>query len=410
MIRLSHKTKKVSGNIKLPSSKSISNRMLILQKLYEPSLVIENLSNANDTKVLQTLLASEDKELNVEDAGTAFRFLVAYCAVTKGERIIRGTQRLEERPIKELVDVLNGLGAKISYLEKEGYAPLKIEGATLKADGLIDLMSVKSSQFISALLMIMPLIKGDVEIKINRKMNSFSYVVLTINAMRRLGFSIMSRGAYLTVSKKQNFKGEYFLVEPDWTSFYYWYAIAHLAEKANLLFPGINQSNMHKDRKRLFDIGNKQIRFEDTSSGFYIQKDQPNTQIECANRLNFAQYPDLAPTFSFLMAALNCDTCNYLGLESLKYKESNREVAINLLLQKMNYALENNGVSWCLKGDFKLKDNTLFETFDDHRMAMSVAPLALLAPIIIEDENVVSKSYPHFWEDLESVGFEIEYL
>ncbi len=409
MIKLSHPSKVLKGIINLPSSKSISNRMLILQHLYEPDLKLDNLSSANDTVLLKSLLEGQDQELNVQDAGTAFRFILAYCAAIGGSYVIRGSERLHERPIEELANVLEVLGAKITYLNKEGFAPLKIESDGLSGEGVLDLSEVKSSQFVSAILMIMPKINGDVQLKINHKMNSFSYVVLTVSALRRMGFSVESKGTYVKVSKHQKFKGEYFKVEPDWTSFYYWYAMAHLSSGADLLFPGINQTNMHKDRKRLFDIGNVQLRFEDKKEGFHIQKDKANTHVECPSLLNFSQFPDLAPTFALLLPALGCG-CELTGLESLKFKECDREFAIGQYLKQMNSSMTKSGNVWCIEGSLDLASDTQFDVFDDHRMAMSLAPLALIQPIQLANENVVKKSYPNFWNDLVAAGFEIEYL
>lgn len=410
MIRISHHTKKIQGVIKLPSSKSISNRMLLLKEMYEPTLKLDNLSTANDSQLLQELLTRETFDLNVQDAGTAFRFLVAYCSVTEGNWIIHGTARLHERPIKELVDALRLLGAQIQYLEKENYAPLKITGKKLKAEGnLVDLSFVRSSQFVSAILMIAPQVEGDFKIRINPEMRSYSYVSLTKNVMRRLGFRIHQKDSLIEVSKTKKFDGEYFFIEPDWTSFYYWYAIAHLSLECDLFFPGIHQTNMSKERSFLFHIGNSYLTFEDEKNGLRIKKKAANKETrEYKTTYDFSQFPDLAPTFAFLLPALGCNTTKFKGLESLKFKECNREEAVTQELTKMNTQLSKQENTWLLEAtSFNLVSDTLFSTYHDHRMAMSAAPLALLKDIEIEDETVVKKSYPHFWRDLISVGFVI---
>ncbi|PCJ66286.1 MAG: 3-phosphoshikimate 1-carboxyvinyltransferase [Bacteroidetes bacterium] len=412
MIRLSHPTSVLKGSIKLPSSKSISNRMLILQNLYEQDMKLDNLSNANDTQLLQEIFKSESKNLNVQDAGTAFRFLTAYCAVTPGEWVIHGTDRLNERPISQLVDSLRLLGADISYVEEEGKAPLRIKGKQLTAsDVLLDLTHVKTSQFISALLMIAPKIHGDFKVKVNTKMSSYAYVLLTIGCLRRMGYTVWVNGQYIKVSHQQKFDGEYFVVEPDWTSFYYWLSMAHLAKEVNLFFPGLRLDNMSKERKLLYHVGHSAMHFEERDNGLRLTKSKSGN-YDIKEELNFSQFPDSAMTYAVLIPAIGAKKVKLKGLESLKYKECNREEAITSHLNKMGVNLSHSkeGVWQMDATGFKLEPETFFESYDDHRMAMCVAPLALLDEIIIENEAVVKKSYPHFWDDLGSVGFQVEQI
>ncbi len=325
MIRISHPTGILNGTIALPSSKSICNRMLILKKLYEPDLKLDNLSNANDSVLLKDILDRDVRDIDVQDAGTVFRFMVAYAATGEGEYTLRGTGRLMERPIKELVDALLIFGADITYLEKEGQAPLRIVGKSLKANtSLIDLTNVKSSQFISALLLIAPQIEGDFNLKVNTKMSSYSYVLLTVSCLRRMGFSVFVKGMYISVSKQQKFDGEYFLVEPDWSSFYYWFSMAHLSKECRLFFPGLRLDNMQKERKHLFEVGNTGMVFEEQDGGMLISKERQG-KVECPDVMQFSQYPDSAMTFGMLLPALGCKFHEFKGLESLKYKECDRE-------------------------------------------------------------------------------------
>lgn len=412
MIRVSHLTKRLKGTINLPSSKSISNRLLLLQKLYEPDLQIENLSNANDTQLFKKLLTNPTTTFDVQDAGTAFRFLVAFCAVTPGAWTIHGTERLNRRPISELVNALRKVGAEIHYTKNQAFAPLKIIGKQLECtQEIIDLSEVRSSQFVSAFLMISPKIKGNFKIKVDTKMNSFSYVGLTINAMRRLGFRVYIANGLITVGKEKKFEGEYFVVEPDWTSFYYWYAMAHLADDVDLIFTGLQQSNMSKERNCLFYVGNTTLQFTYTNDGLNMQKNKKEGVVEFKSKYHFNQYPDIATTFAMFLPVLGCKKTSFFGLESLQFKECDREEAIGEQLIKMGVEFSKQTNKWVLDStQFKLEENTLFNTYDDHRMAMSAAPLALIKPIVIEDETVVTKSYPHFWDDLKSVGFEIQNL
>jgi len=411
MIRISHPTGILKGTIALPSSKSICNRMLILKKLYEPDLKLDNLSNANDSVLLKDILDRDVRDIDVQDAGTVFRFMVAYAATGEGEYTLRGTGRLMERPIKELVDALRMFGADITYLEKEGQAPLRIVGKSLKANtSLIDLTKVKSSQFISALLLIAPKIEGDFNLKVNTKMSSYSYVLLTVSCLRRMGFSVFVKGMYISVSKQQKFDGEYFLVEPDWSSFYYWFSMAHLSKECRLFFPGLRLDNMQKERKHLFEVGNTGMVFEEQDGGMLISKERQG-KVECPDVMQFSQYPDSAMTFGMLLPALGCKFHEFKGLESLKYKECDRESALTEHLAKVQVSIVKKENIWELNAEeYRLIKDTEFPTYDDHRMAMCVAPLALKESIRIENENAVQKSYPHFWEDMKSVGFEIKYL
>ena len=381
----------------------------MLQKLYEPGVFLDNLSEANDTQLLVRILSQESRVLDVEDAGTSFRFLLAYTAVTPGEWIIRGTERLHQRPIAELVDALRIFGAEIEYLENDGYAPLKVNGRKLIAKStLIDVTAVRSSQFISALLLIAPLIEGDFNLKVNTKMSSYSYVQLTISCLRRMGFTVFIKGQYLSVNKQQKFDGEYFQIEPDWTSFYYWLSIAHLAKEVDLFFPGLRLDNMSRERTKLYDVGNKAMFFEEKNGGIRITKNEEGS-IEVVTDLNYAQFPDSAMTFAMLIPAVGKKNVNLRGLDSLKHKECNREDALTQHLAKMGVKFTKEEELWKLDAtQFDLRPDTYFETYGDHRMAMCVAPLAVLQPILIEDKEVVKKSYPHFWQDLKRVGFIVE--
>jgi 3-phosphoshikimate 1-carboxyvinyltransferase len=408
VIKLSHSTKRLVGEINLPSSKSISNRMLMLQKMYEPRLELDNISEANDTVVLGKLLQNGLHEVDAEDAGAVFRFMVAYCSCTPGTWRVYGTPRLNERPISELVDVLLSLGADIKYENESGKAPLLITGKKLRATKKqYDLTNVKSSQFISALLLIAPKVEGDFVLKINQKMRSYSYVKLTISCLRRMGFSVYLKGSYIQVNKNQKFDGEYFLVEPDWTSFYYWFSMIYLSESSDLFFPGLRLDNMQRERKLLFQIGAKSVSFQEQDGGLHFQK-QGSGKIECPLELNFSQYPDSAMTYAILISALQCNT-SFRGLESLKYKECDREQALTSHLKKLGVQMTYENKKWGLDSSgFKLKENSIFESYDDHRMIMCAASLALIAPIQLDNPAVVRKSYPRFWEDLKAAGFAIE--
>jgi 3-phosphoshikimate 1-carboxyvinyltransferase len=411
MIRLSHPSKILKGTISLPSSKSVSNRVLILQKLYEPELKIDNLSDANDTKLLQDILRNESTHLDVQDAGTAFRFLVAYCAVRPGVWTIQGSNRLHERPIQELVELLQILGADITYLESPHYAPLRIIGKPLKANFNLDVRHVKSSQFVSALLMIAPKIEGDFKLVVDSSMNSYSYIALTIEVMRNLGFKIDENENSISVSKEKKSSTKHFKVEPDWSSFYYWYAMAYLSESCNLDFPGLNMDNLSQEKNAIGFVANSDVDVDISDNDLHIKRTINQSVSIFKSKYNFSQYPDLAPTFAFLLPTLGCRNTRFYGLESLQFKECDREEAVGQQLERINVQFEKQNDFWTINADdFMMYNVPFFDTYSDHRMAMSVAPLALLGDIIVEDETVVKKSYPDFWEDLKKVGFEIVYL
>ena len=257
--------------------------------------------------------------------------------------------------------------------------------------------------------MVLKVLAVDVfNLKVDTKMSSYSYVHLTISCLRRMGFTVFIKGQYLSVSKQQRFDGEYFQIEPDWTSFYYWLSIAHLAKEVDLFFPGLRLENMSRERTKLYDVGNKAMFFEEINGGIHITKKEKGF-IEIVSDLNYTQFPDSAMTFAMLIPAVGKKHANLRGLDSLKYKECDREEALKNHLSKIGVQLTTDEEFWRLDAtEYNLRPETYFETYDDHRMAMCVAPLALLQPIIMEDSEVVKKSYPHFWEDLKRVGFVLE--
>lgn len=408
------KKKYLSGEILLPASKSISNRLLILKQLHEPDLVVENLSTANDTILLQNILDNFYElpivdgwtDLNVEDAGTAYRFLTAFCAITEGNWRIYGTERLHQRPISKLVEALRTMGAEIEYEFSEGYAPLRIKGKSLSFNGILDMRNVSSSQFISAIIMIAPLVKGDWKIQFSHKMSSLSFMYLTLKIMRRLGFTFFMKEGYLQVHEKKRFEGEYFLVEPDWTSFYYWFSLAHLCESCDLYFPGLSQENIQTEKEKLFKISNPDLLFTFDAKGLRVQKHAFSGKVTFNQKIDFKNHPDLATCFAVLCMALRVEQIKFEGLESLKYKESDREQVIHYIAEKLGCSFTKQDKIWLLKaGDFRINSKECFEVFDDHRIAMSLAPLALLSPIMISEPSVVKKSYPDFWKHWQEVGF-----
>jgi len=409
-IEISHPTKIVRARPEIPGSKSETNRVLILKELYFPNLEISGASTSNDSRVLKRCLDHyrTKKELNVEDAGTAMRFLCAFLAVQKeGSWILNGSARMRERPIGLLVSALRQMGAKIEYLQKDGFPPLRISGAALKG-GEYEIDGRVSSQFISALMMIGPLLKEDLTLRLKGFSVSAPYIHLTANIMRRLGFKVVVLGdevklkpAALGSSLEPVFK-----VEPDWSAASYWFLIVLLASKAEVYLPGFRQYSLQGDSvvANLFAPLGVDAHF--IGAGFRLTKSEALTSTL---KLNLVQNPDLAQSFAVAAAAV-LPEAHIWGLQTLRIKETDRLAALQNELFKVGIGLEIG--SDFLKQSQAAKDwhRAIFQTYNDHRMAMALAPLALINPIIIEDTAVVNKSYPNFWEDLTRAGFTIKKL
>lgn len=395
----------VRTTIQLPASKSISNRALILNALSLSSAPIKNLSDCDDTKVLIDAFNSDSNLFDIKAAGTAMRFLTAFLAGMEGEWIIMGTKRMHQRPIHPLVETLSALGAEIEYLEKEGFPPLKIKGKKLKG-GEVYLSGNISSQFISALLMVAPLMEKGLIMHIEKEIVSKPYIDLTIGMMAKCGVHAKWEGNDITV-KPQRYKAVDMVVESDWTAASYWYEIASLLPGSEIKLLGVNKESMQGDSNvtNLFnDLG---VTTEFTSDGIIIRN-----QKKRAKKFfhNFINEPDLAQTFAATCCFKNVPFL-FSGLQSLKIKETDRVQALINELKKLGYILIENEIGM-LEWDGERctpEKEPAIDTYDDHRMAMSFAPGAIAnQSIIINDPDVVFKSYPKFWEDLKHAGFVIE--
>lgn len=403
MIRLTHPTQEINATIDLPGSKSISNRLLMLQHLYAPKSKVQALSRANDTALIDQILSRDTAEIDVEDAGTVARFLTAYFAVSTREVIMKGTPRMHKRPMGELVNCLRSLGADISYLGEEGYLPLKIKGTDLNGDQ-IDLTKVRSSQFISALLMIAPKIKGDLKIKVDPSMDSWSFVELTMHCMEMMGFTVLLQDGCLSVVGSASSRS--LAVEKDWTSFYYWFVAAVLARKARLVFPGLSLNSVQTESKWLEELKHPLIEITEGDVGLILLRREGRISFE-KKVLDLKDHPDLAPTFAILFASL-AQKVDFTGLESLQYKECDRDMAIGEHLKELNANWSRDGMVWHLHPPVKESHVPKFRSFDDHRMIMSAAVLAVKNTLLIEEIEPVRKSYPDFFNQMELAGFKIE--
>lgn len=395
----------IKATIQLPASKSISNRALIINALGKGIHTPENLSDCDDTRVMVKALTEGKETIDIMAAGTAMRFLTAYLSVTSGERTITGTERMRQRPIRILVDALRELGAEIEYVDNEGFPPLRIKGAELKGNE-ITLKGNVSSQYISALLMIGPELKNGLTLHLSGEIISRPYIDLTLQLMRDFG----ARAAWTSPDSisvaPQPYQSVPFKVESDWSAASYWYQMVALSPKAEIELIGLFRNSYQGDSRGAEIFSHLGITTEFTSQGVKLKKTgkAPEKLVE-----DFVDIPDLAQTFVVTCALLNIPF-RFTGLQSLKIKETDRIAALKAELKKLGYLIEEENDSVLMwNGERCEPQNTpIIATYEDHRMAMAFAPAVICYPNLqIADPQVVSKSYPGYWEDLKQAGFQV---
>lgn len=403
--RLRHPDRRLTGEIILPASKSISNRLLIIRALSGGQQVIRNLSSSGDTKMLVQALQDRSPVKDSGLAGTVMRFLTAYLAVTHGRWVLTGAERIKERPIGKLVDTLLSLGAEISYAGKEGYPPLIINGKEMKG-GHCKIDSSISSQFISALLMIAPTLKNGLQLELEGTTISSAYIRLTLALMEQCGVRSTWKGNLISI-QQQEYKSAEITVEPDWTAASYWYGIASLAESVDLLIKDLGKSSEQGDSVIPSLFGDFGVITEFTHEGARLSK--VGSSIREFN-FNFTDNPDLVMTFA-VVCGLRGIRFRMEGTDTLRIKETDRIQALENELIKIGVNLKaSSDGSWIRwDGDnYPYQDSFAIETYNDHRMAMAFAMAAWkLTEIVIRDPHVVQKSYPDFWDDLQKVGCSI---
>lgn len=406
---LSHPTKKLTGSIDLTASKSESNRALIIQALCAEPFAIRNLATAQDTQVLQQILSAKDtNQYDVGPAGTTMRFLAAYLSAQPGTHILTGSDRMKKRPIGILVDALRVLGARITYLEKEGFAPLQIEGGMLKG-GEVEIDGNVSSQFISALLLISPVFQNGLVIRFKGEITSRPYINMTLNMLEEFGVYGVWQEDSISVSPQQySLSADDFeyIVEGDWSAASYWYAFAALAEEADFTVKGLKHPSLQGDAivADLFTFFG--VKTEYIEGGIRITKQYVKNEHF---GFDFSDCPDLAQTAALTAAGLQIPAY-FKGVHTLRIKETDRIAALKNELAKVGVAMEitDDSSFRILPGD-TLVQPSLINTYEDHRMAMAFAALAMkLDKITVEHPEVVKKSYPGFWADLKKVGFVVE--
>ena len=397
---------KIHTTIQLPSSKSISNRALIINALGNGTHHPENLSDCDDTRVMIRALNDDKETIDIMAAGTAMRFLTAYLSVTPGARIITGTERMQQRPIQVLVNALRELGADIEYVANDGFPPLRITGRELRK-ATISLPGNVSSQYISALLMIAPVLTNGLTIRLTGDIISRPYINLTLQLMNDFGVRAEWTDDHRLKVEPQAYHSTPFYVESDWSAASYWYQIVALSKEAEVTLPGLFKDSYQGDSQvaGIFRSLGVETIYKDKT--VILKKNGKSVE-----RLDydFINQPDLAQTFVVTCALLNIPF-RFSGLQSLKIKETDRMAALITEMRKLGYILhETDGSVLSWEGErCTTEEHPAIDTYEDHRMAMAFAPTCLALPeILINNPQVVSKSYPRYWEDLRQAGFIIK--
>ena len=406
---------KLNQTIKLPASKSISNRALIIHALSGSGILPQNLSDCDDTEVIIKALRDNPYEIDIKAAGTAMRFMTAFLATREGEEhVLTGTERMKHRPIHVLVDALRLLGADIEYMGEEGFPPLRIRGRRLEG-GLLEVPGNISSQFISALLLIGPVLRDGLTLKLKDDIISRPYIDLTLWTMREFGADA-EWGDYETITVgAKPYQGREYFIESDWSAASYWYEMMALSkDKEDVIrLEGLMDGSKQGDSslRYIFSLLGVRTAFATTEPG------TPTTVTlrksgRCVPRLeyDFSNSPDLAQTFIVCCAALGIHF-HFRGLSTLKIKETDRIEAMKTEMRKLGFVLHDvNDCELYWDGEHcEPQQDAAIDTYDDHRMALSFAPAAFRYPgLAINNPQVVSKSYPQYWEDVKAAGFEVK--
>lgn len=408
---LTHPSQEINGTVQLTGSKSESNRALIIQALSKGLVKVENLSEAADTVTLQAALnlaisgGSDLKTINIGPAGTAMRFLTSFLNLVKGNFILTGTERMQQRPIGILVDALKDIGADIHYENKTGYPPLKIEGGMIQGKDKISIQGNISSQYISSLLLIASSLKKGLTINIQGELTSKPYVTMTLEMLKECGIEYNFEESSIYISK-QDFKDSIIYVEPDWSAASYWYSIVALSKNGHIVLPGLKENSLQGDKEIVEIMTHFGVSSSFESDGLHLRKISLDSN---KSLFDFKECPDLAQTVVVIASVLKKDV-SFTGLETLKIKETDRIFALQTEISKFGAELIADGETYHLKTEQVSDPGDLtISTYEDHRMAMAFAPLALVfKKVKIEEPSVVEKSYPMFWQHLEDQGFKIE--
>jgi 3-phosphoshikimate 1-carboxyvinyltransferase len=399
-LKINKINKTVIGNIQITGSKSETNRLLILQQFY-PNLTIENISNSDDSELMQKALKSNLAEINIGHAGTAMRFLTAYFSVKEGaEIVLTGSHRMKDRPVKILVEALTSLGANIHYLEKEGFPPLKISGKKLTKD-FVEIEGSVSSQYISALLLIAPTLQNGLKLKFKGEVTSVPYIKMTLQLLAELGIDYVWEGNLIAVKPKPTIETKTVTVESDWSSASYFYSLCALSPNSEITLSSYKKNSLQGDSALATIYENLGVSTESNENNIILKNKQTLNLNPLT--LNLINAPDIAQTIAVTCFGLGIE-CYLTGLHTLKIKETDRLVALKTEIEKLGGDVIITNETLHLKPSTNINENICIATYDDHRMAMAFAPLAVKVAIEIEDAGVVSKSYPTFWEDFAKIS------
>ncbi|MCB0842282.1 MAG: 3-phosphoshikimate 1-carboxyvinyltransferase [Bacteroidetes bacterium] len=402
MISLSATRKILSGSIALPASKSESNRALIIQALNPGEINLDNLSSARDTQTMIKLLGSEGHVLDVIDAGTTMRFLTGYFAAVGRDQILTGTPRMCKRPIGILVNALRELGAEINYWSQEGFPPLHIVSKGSKMEGgEIRMAGNVSSQFITSILLIAPVVKGGVRLELTGEITSRPYIEMTISLMKKFGVEPQWEGQTLVVPEK-HYSGGNYTIESDWSAASYWYSMVALADGADIFLQGLREHSFQGDQQVARIMEYFGVASEYQEGGVKLSKISPKN-TESLLEWDFTETPDLAQTIAVVSAATGIPI-RMTGLHTLRIKETDRIDALVNELAKFGVNMEVEGNICTVRGQAGSAEKSI-KTYDDHRMAMAFAPMALRqSELLMKNPGVVKKSYPEYWDHLSQVG------
>lgn len=400
--------KPINCEINLPASKSESNRVLMIKYLSGSDFSINNLSDSEDTKVLKNILEGykKHKQLNTGNCGTAMRFLTAFLSLQNGEWLLTGDHRMRQRPIADLVDSLNSIGADIDYQAIKGSPPLRIKGKNIDG-GNVQVNGSISSQFISALIMIAPFLNNGLTINMTGDIVSRPYIEMTLSILKHFGIKYSYKKNSVEIPNQPFIPKDYF-IEADWTAASYWYQIAAFSKSAEIKLNGLKRKSRQGDAiiARLFEeLG---VSSEFVADGIIIRKvSNPAKYFE----FDFADNPDIAQTFAVTCAGLNTEA-KLSGLKNLKYKETERLSALSAELKKSGFNIETDEDSLLIKKTDRISNRQLeIKTYSDHRMALAFAPLAIkFGGIMLEEPSVVFKSYPNYFNDYEKAGFSVNMM
>ena len=407
MIEISAHQSPINNQLAVTGSKSESNRLLLLNQLFENVLKLENVSNSEDSQLMQKALANKTDLIDIHHAGTAMRFLTAYYSIQANREVtLTGSERMKQRPIKVLVDALNNLGAEISYQENEGFPPLQIKGKKLTQDS-ITIPSNISSQYITALCLVGTKLPTGLTINLDGKIISIPYIQMTIQLLNKVGINAIFEGNTITIPFTAAIQPQTLQVESDWSSASYYYSLIALSKNSEIKISTYFEDSLQGD-SALQKIYAENFGIDSTfENGVLTLKNNPEFQFKELIELNLINTPDIAQTIAATCVGLKLK-CNLTGLETLKIKETDRLVALKNELEKFGAQISITEDALTIENYTSYTEIPTIETYNDHRMAMCMAPLAQLFTIRIKDEMVVEKSYPTFWEDWKQLGFEIK--